>query len=156
MRTFLTLFTASLLSLTGAVAPAPQVVLYGTPVEGPIVDTFRPPAHFAGPGNRGLTFGPPPGTPVRSSAAGEVTFAGAIGSDHSVSISHADGLRTTYSFLSAVSVGSGDVVAAGELIGFSGDEMHFGVRARKRYLDPAVLLAASIPSQPDRATLVPG
>jgi hypothetical protein len=118
---------------------------YGPPVEGPVVDHFRPPATTYGPGNRGLDFRTEPGDTVRAAADGEVVFAGQVGSSHHVVVLHPDGLRTSYSYLIAVDVRRGDEVRRGDAVGRAGHEVHFGVRAGARYLDPEPLLAGREP-----------
>ena len=124
-----------------AAASAVAAVTYHPPVDGPLVDRFRPPATAYGPGNRGVDYATDPGTPVRAAAAGQVAFAGGIGGDRHVVVLHADGIRTSYSFLAAVGVGRGQLVAAGEPLGTAGATLHFGARAGDAYLDPLVLLA---------------
>lgn len=115
--------------------------VYRPPVEGPIIDHFRPPACSWCPGNRGIDYAVPPGTLVRASAPGIVTFAGAIGAQRFVTVLHADGLRTSYAFLATVDVSAGQVVAQGDVVGTSGAAVHFGVRRGTVYLDPELLLA---------------
>src|SRR5690606_2611985 len=96
---------------------------------------------------------PAAGTVVRSSADGEVLFAGAVGGALHVTIRHADGLRTSYSFLASVGVRRGQTVRAGDAVGTSGGHLHFGVRdPAGAYLDPMVLFTTG----PPRVRLVPG
>jgi hypothetical protein len=118
---------------------------YGPPVEGPVVDHFRPPATPYGPGNRGIDFRTEPGATVRAAADGEVVFAGQVGSSRHVVVLHPDGLRTSYSYLASVDVRRGDEVRRGDAVGRAGHEVHFGVRAGDRYLDPEPLLAGREP-----------
>ncbi len=68
-----------------------------------------------------------------------------------MSIDHPGGLRTTYSFLSAVMVKKGHVVAQGQPIAKSGPgatgeqpNLHFGLKSGADYLDPEPFLLASI------------
>ena len=116
-------------------------MVYLPPVDAPIVDHFRPPPCSWCPGNRGIDYAVDPGTPVRASAAGVVTFAGAIGAERFVSVLHADGLRTTYAYLATVIVRAGQAVAQGAVVGLAGATVHFGVRRGSIYLDPELLLA---------------
>jgi len=58
---------------------------------------------------------------VRAAADGEVTFAGQVGGSHHVVVLHADGLRTSYSFLDTVAVHRGDHVVQGDVVGTSRD-----------------------------------
>lgn len=118
----------------GQAAPA-----WVEPVEGVVTDGFRPPSHVGAPGNRGWEYQTTPGAVVVASGSGTVAFAGVIGSHRYVSVQHAGGLRTTYSWLAGIDVVRGQSVAAGERLGTSTGTLHFGVREGSRYLDPAVL-----------------
>ncbi len=125
-----------------AIAPragAQESVDYRPPVDAPVVDPFRPPATTYGPGNRGLTYDLAPATRVRASAPGEVVFAGPVAGTLHVTVLHADGLRTSYSFLESISVVRGQRVDAGDIVGAGGLGFHFGVRDGSAYLDPAGL-----------------
>ncbi len=124
---------------------------YRPPVEGTIVDPFRPPDTPYGPGNRGIDYATEPGAEVVAAAAGVVVFAGNVAGSNHVTVLHPDGLRTSYSFLATVSVTEGRRVASGEEVGTSAGRLHFGVRAGERYLDPAALLGGEAP----RVHLVP-
>jgi murein DD-endopeptidase MepM/ murein hydrolase activator NlpD len=80
-----------------------------------------------------------------------VSFAGQVGGSLFVSIDHAGGLRTTYSFLSAILVKKGQAVVQGQPIALSGPgaagekpNLHFGLRSGSEYLDPEPYLLASI------------
>ena len=121
------------------------------PVPGPITRHFEPPSTPYAAGHRGIDFGAPVGTLVAAAAAGTVSFAGQVGGSLFVSIDHPGGLRTTYSFLSAVLVKRGQVVAQGQQIARSGPgaagekpNLHFGLRSGANYLDPEPYLLASI------------
>jgi murein DD-endopeptidase MepM/ murein hydrolase activator NlpD len=121
------------------------------PVDGPIVRHFEPPPTPYAAGHRGVDFGVPIGTTVVAAAEGTVSFAGAVGGSLFVSIDHPGGLRTTYSFLSAVLVKKGQAVMQGQAIARSGPgaagespNLHFGVRSGDDYLDPEPMLLASI------------
>ena len=57
------------LALFAALALAPSCLL--PPVDAPIVDPFRPPPCAWCPGNRGIEYDVPAGTPVRAAAAGD-------------------------------------------------------------------------------------
>ncbi len=116
---------------------------YAPPVAAPVVDAFRPPQRFAGPGNRGLEYRTRPGQAVAASGAGRVAFAGSVASRQVVAIDHPDGLRTTYSGLEEITVAKGMAVDRGERIGRAAVRFHFGVRAGSAYLDPSLLFEAS-------------
>jgi len=90
----------------------------------------------------------PLGTRVLAANGGVVAFAGPVAGALFVSIDHADGIRTTYSFLSAVLVKKGQSVSRGDLIAKSGPghagssqpHLHFGARTGGDYIDPEPLL----------------
>jgi murein DD-endopeptidase MepM/ murein hydrolase activator NlpD len=81
-----------------------------------------------------------------------VSFAGQVGGSLFVSIDHPGGLRSTYSFLSAVLVKKGQAVTQGDLIARSGlghvgqdpPHLHFGIRSGDQYLDPEPMLLESM------------
>ena len=114
------------------------------PVDAPVADPFRPPAGPYGAGNRGIEYRTEPGTPVRASAAGTVSFAGAVGGALHVTVAHADGVRTSYSFLATAAVVAGQRVAQGDMLGTSGARLHFGARIGDAYFDPAALFTATV------------
>jgi triacylglycerol esterase/lipase EstA (alpha/beta hydrolase family) len=130
------LLLAATLPASGQPAPAP---VYAPPVTAPVIDAFRPPDTPYGPGNRGLKYDTQPGTDVRASADGEVVFAGRVAWDRHVTVLHADGVRTSYSFLDEVHVAVGQQVGRGEVIGVAGNLLHFGARLGDSYFDPATL-----------------
>jgi hypothetical protein len=141
--------TAGASPLASALPAGPP---YVAPVDGVIVDHFRPPASIYAAGNRGIDEVTAPGAPVVASAAGVVIFAGTVGGTLHITIRHADGLRTSYSFLAGVFVHEGDSLEQGQLIGLSAGAFHFGVRdIDGTYLDPEALLAGDVGSH-----LVPG
>ena len=162
MRTHLRFLVLVVLALTATppASAAPKApssraprsrVSFEAPVEGQVVDPFRaPPTPYAA-GNRGLEYATAPGSTVRAAAAGVVTFAGQVGDVLNVVVLHADAIRTTYSKLASVGVRPGEHVDAGAVIGTSGPALHFGARAGRAYVDPAVLLAPA----PGRPRLVP-
>lgn len=121
---------------------------YLRPVKGPIIRHFEPPPTPYAAGHRGIDMAVPLGTPVVSANDGIVSFAGPVATELFVSIDHADGIRTTYSFLSAISVNKGATVSRGEAIGLSGPghagstqpHLHFGARVGDVYIDPEPLL----------------
>ncbi len=138
--------------LAGFAPPASAVtVTYIEPVTGRVTDPFRPPTTPYGPGNRGVTYDTTAGSPARASAPGRVTFAGRVADALHVVIRHADGVRTSYSFLTAVATRAGQTVEQGDVIGSTGDSFHFGARIGDVYVDPAILLAGG----PARVHLIP-
>ena len=126
---------------------------YRRPVDAPVIDVFRPPSTPYGPGNRGLDYSTVPGTPVRAVGAGVVTFAGRIAFAWYVTVQHPDGLRSSLSFLAAVSVTAGEEVDRGAVVGTASDRVHLGFRRGNEYLDPAPLLSGD--ERRGRARLVP-
>lgn len=110
------------------------------PVTAPIVDHFRAPACVWCAGNRGIDYTVTPGTSVHAAGSGRVDFAGPVGKDLFVVVSHPDGLRTTYAFVQSVSVSVGQSVATGEVVALAGPDLHFGVRRGDTYLDPELFL----------------
>lgn len=135
-------------ALAGAEAQADPVA-YRPPVDAaPLIELFRPPAHQFGAGNRGVDYGTEPGQPVHAAAAGEVVYAGTINHDNHVVVLHADGIRTSYSFLAEAAVRRGDNVAQGDPVGVTHatKPLHFGARAGEAYLDPLVLLGQRAPT----------
>jgi alpha-beta hydrolase superfamily lysophospholipase len=120
-------------------APPTGPPTYVPPVDAPVVDPFRPPAGPYGPGNRGLEYGTAPGTTVRASADGTVSFAGPVGGTLHVTITHPDGIRTSYSFLATVDVVLGQAVHQGDVVGTTGGPLHLGARRGDAYFDPATL-----------------
>jgi murein DD-endopeptidase MepM/ murein hydrolase activator NlpD len=143
LRTIFTTFTAVVtLAAVG----------YKPPVDAPVVDPFRaPPAPWAA-GNRGIEYATPPGTRVGAAADGTVVFSGMVGGSLHVVVRHADGVRTSYSFLRSVLVHRGDEVVQGEPVGTTGDRFHFGARIGDVYIDPALLFGDA---GPPRVHLVP-
>jgi pimeloyl-ACP methyl ester carboxylesterase len=128
----------------GAADPT-KSVSYQPPVDAPVLEPFAPPASKYGAGNRGVDYESEPGTVVTAAADGEVVFAGRIGASHHVTVLHADGIRTSYSFLAAVAVRRGDSVVAGQPIGTTEGALHFGARSGDEYVDPLLLLGGEKP-----------
>jgi peptidase M23-like protein/PGAP1-like protein len=138
--------------LAGFAPPASAApVTYVAPVSGPVVDPFRPPSTQYGAGNRGLEYATAPGSVARASAPGRVTFAGQVGGALHVVVQHADGVRTSYSFLRSINVRVGQVLQQNDPVGTTNDTFHFGARIGDAYVDPAILIA----SGPAQVHLVP-
>jgi murein DD-endopeptidase MepM/ murein hydrolase activator NlpD len=145
------LVATAILSVVPSAASADPVPRspYRPPVHRPVTDPFRAPANRFAAGNRGLDYDTVPGDPIVAIGAGTVTFAGLIAHQRFVTVHHADGLDSTYSYLAQVTVHRGEVVALGQLVGFAGETFHLGVRRGREYLDPARLFGRG------RAVLVP-
>lgn len=132
--------------LVATTVPAAGASGFVAPVDGPVIDGFRPPPGPYGAGNRGLDYAVAPGEEVRAAADGEVVFAGRIASSAHVVVLHDDGLRTSYSFLAEATVRRGERVDQGQVVGLAGPVLHFGARVGERYVDPALLLAGVAPT----------
>ncbi|MEX2099859.1 MAG: peptidoglycan DD-metalloendopeptidase family protein, partial [Acidimicrobiia bacterium] len=84
---------------------------------------------------------------VRAANAGVVSFAGEVANTVHVVVAHDGNLRTSYSFLTSVSVHAGQVVERGQVVGTAGgvgeahdgSVLHFGLRVADRYVDPMQL-----------------
>ena len=89
------------------------------------------------------------GAPVYAAAAGEVSYAGYNGGyGNFVEINHGGGVRTGYGHNTSLNVGSGQYVAAGEIIAFAGTtgnstgcHVHFEVRVGGSPTDPRPFMA---------------
>lgn len=133
-----------------SVTPAAQVFVWplaGAPV---VIKAFDPPAEPWLPGHRGVDLAAALGQSVYAAGAGTVSFAGRVAGTGVVSITHPNGLRSTYEPVAA-SVHAGDRVAIGVPIGTidarlshcpSGPSacLHWGLIRGGVYLDPLMLL----------------
>src|SRR5690349_10538985 len=97
-----------------AATAVPDPPAYVPPVDGPITEPFDPPLTPYGPGHRGISYDPAPGTPVRAVAEAVVVFAGAVAGTLHVTVRHADGIRTTSSYLATITVVVGQHVHQGD------------------------------------------
>ncbi|WP_084740282.1 murein hydrolase activator EnvC family protein [Cryptosporangium aurantiacum] len=120
------------------------------PLEGAprVVRRFDLPADPYGPGHRGVDLAAAPGATVRAAGAGVVRFAGPVGGRGVVSVTHSDGVRTTYEPVRAV-VRAGDRVVAGTPLGrleaghlgcAQAACLHWGLIVDGVYRDPLTLL----------------
>jgi hypothetical protein len=133
-------------AIADAGAAGVDTVDYRPPVDGPIIEPFGHPEHPYAPGKRGVGYRTEAGEPVLAAADGTVLFAGAVAGSLHVTVGHADGLRTSYSFLAEVGVAAGRSIRQGEAVGTSVGFVHFGVRrADETYLDPEEVLAGHGP-----------
>lgn len=98
--------------------------------------------------HHGLDLAIPIGTPIRASAAGTVTYSGAMGTyGIIVIIDHGNGVETRYAHLSRNLVSPGQRVQRGALIAYSGNtgnstgpHLHFEIRHRGQSVDPEMYL----------------
>ncbi|MGP9821477.1 peptidoglycan DD-metalloendopeptidase family protein [Salinarimonas sp. NSM] len=99
----------------------------------------------------GIDFRARTGEPVYATAAGRVVAAGRAGGyGKLVEIDHGNGLTTRFAHLSAITVGEGAEVAAGDLIGRAGStgrstgpHLHYETRLDGRAVDPWRFLRAA-------------
>ncbi|MFT4127612.1 MAG: M23 family metallopeptidase [Gordonia sp. (in: high G+C Gram-positive bacteria)] len=149
-----------------SVASPPARSGYAPPLAGRplVVRGFDNPAQRWQPGHRGVDLTAAPGTAVRAAGDGVVRFVGVVAGTATVSISHDDGIITTYEPVRG-SVHRADRVRRGTIIGTvdaghagcpaSGGRggpgapsacLHWGARRGAghdaRYLDPLALLGA--------------
>jgi hypothetical protein len=103
----------------------------------------------------GLDFRVGTGTPVHATNNGMVILARPLYFEgNCVMVDHGQGLLTMYLHLSEIKVKEGDHVEAGQLLGLSGGtgrstapHLHFAVRWRGEYLNPATLLELHPPAK---------
>lgn len=130
-------------SVAAVCAPIPASaadVFLRPPVDAPVLDPFRLPDGPYGPGNRGIEYDTRAGASIAAAGAGIVVFAGPVAGTLHVTIDHGSGLRTSYSFVAAITVRRGDVVAAGARVAEAGGPFHFGARLHGTYIDPATIM----------------
>lgn len=127
------------------------------PTQFAVTDSFRPPTCAWCAGNRGIEYATPQGSPVHSSASGEVTFVGSVAGTLFVVVRATNGVLVTHGRLSSVQVSAGDRVSAGFRIGSSSGGLYIGVRHLGAYLDPTTcsVLAKNPSGLRPRAVLVP-
>ena len=122
-----------------------------------VVRPYAAPRSTWGAGHRGVDLASAGGQPVRAVAAGTVTHVGVIAGRPTVTVTHPDGLRSTYEPVAAA-VRAGDTVTAGQALGtldIAGSHcpptacLHLGALRGREYLDPMTLLG------PVRVRLLP-
>jgi murein DD-endopeptidase MepM/ murein hydrolase activator NlpD len=115
------------------------------PLAGPVVRGYEVRAGPFGPGHRGVDLAGVPGAAVRAPAAGRVIFAGRVAATTWVSIQVAQGVVVTLGPLRALTVTTGQRVAAGAPVadlapGHRTAEypvaLHLGLRVDGAYVDP--------------------
>lgn len=138
-------------SQTPAAAGGPTSGLLAQPVDGYVTSPFgyrtHPIYHYWGL-HDGVDFGGGCGTPLRSAAAGKVVssyFSGVYGNRLVIDNGAMGGvgLATIYNHATTYTVGVGDQVAAGQVIGYEGStgwstgcHLHFTVMANGEAVDP--------------------
>lgn len=107
----------------------------------------------AGEYHHGLDYDVPAGTPVRAPAAGRVVLVAALTlSGVTVVIDHGEAVASAFAHLSSAAVVEGQVLAAGDLVGRSGDtglsafpHLHWGTYVHAVPVDPRVFLSGLTP-----------
>lgn len=130
----------SLVAVLLAVSPPVPPV---APVPGTVIDGFRAPACLRCAGHRGVTIATTTGMPVRAATAGVIVFVGQVARVLYVVEDIGRGARVTYGRLGSSGIVAGSVVAAGETIGVSSDQLYLGVRVRGSYVNPLQFLGFS-------------
>lgn len=121
----------------------PVAADWSYPIDAPVVDPFRAPAHRYGAGNRGLEYGNSAGKVVVAVDAGRVGFVGLVAGRRVVVIHHASDLRSTYTSLGSATVVRGQRVAGGQQIGIAAAGFHLSARLGDSYVDPELLFAGA-------------
>ena len=143
IRTLMAKYADPAASTPGAGPPG----TWTRPITGPITSHY---GQRWGRLHAGTDFGAPIGTPVYAASAGSVAAAGPVsGYGRWVKIAHPGGVTTVYGHISSWTVTVGQVVAAGQLVAYSGNEgrstgphLHFEVRPGDRPVDPVAFYAA--------------
>ena len=140
-------------SAAAPVLPAPRPgTLFAVPLYGTLVKTYDAPLDNPyAPGHRADNIAAPIGTSVRASAAGVVSFAGNVVGNLSVTIDHADGIKTTYSYLGTIVARRNQRVARGDVVGTVGPShdaslppnVQLSARRDGVYFDPLELYVGS-------------
>lgn len=118
---------------------------YRAPTVGSVLRLFDPPAHRWSTGHRGVDIASDDGV-VGAPGAGVITFSGTVVDRGVVTITHADGLRTSLEPVAdappaGTTVQAGDPVGVVEAVGHCRRAcVHWGVRRGETYLDPLSLL----------------
>jgi len=107
--------------------------------------------------HRGVDYGAPVGTTVRSVGDGVVDFAGwQNGYGNVVQVRHANERSTLYAHMSRIDVHKGQAVEQGQRVGAvgmtgwtTGPHLHFEFRVNGVHQDPLVLAKAAMPAQID-------
>jgi hypothetical protein len=160
MKAFVLLLPV-LVALQVGVQPA---LAWAWPVDGPVLRPFvLGDDPYAGGQHRGVDIGAPAGTPVRTPAAGTVSFAGTVPTGgKTITIRTADGYAVTLQRLGSVSVARGSAVEEGDVAGSVEESaepfVYLGVRKADEphgYVDPLGLLAPLAPAPDEPAPVEP-
>jgi murein DD-endopeptidase MepM/ murein hydrolase activator NlpD len=161
---------AAALNVTVPVQPHGRMPAFHAPLSGVVTQSFgpsqltlEPPITFDGVFyphfHTGLDIAAPLDAPVGASAAGTVILAGAsrdgtgalVGYGNYVVISHGNGVLTLYGHLDQILVQVGQGLRQGQVIGLcgstgwsTGPHVHFEIRIKGQYVDPAPLLGGDL------------
>ncbi|MCJ0700807.1 peptidoglycan DD-metalloendopeptidase family protein [Frigoribacterium faeni] len=129
-------------------------VLWSWPVAPPhpVVRPFVAPEHAWSPGHRGIDIGAAVGEPVLAPDDGVVRFAGTVVDRPVLSITHSDGLLSSFEPVTT-ELTAGDAVTRGDVVGLvvaghspDVDAVHLGARRDDEYVSPLLLLGGGRPS----------
>jgi hypothetical protein len=147
----LTLLILSFHMLTSPAMAAGEVApSFAWPARGEVTAPFRPPhGPYGAGGHAGIDISLPPGSEVRASAQGTVSFCGGTPLGLCVSVMHKAGFKTTYVSLESCVVRRGQKVERGQLVGKSDGtkdrssslpHLHFGLFLNGQAIDPLPML----------------
>lgn len=130
----------------------------GMPVAGRVSSGFGPRFHPVLGHRRmhkGVDLAAPSGAPIVAAASGRVVAAGWHGGyGRQVAIAHADGIKTTYSHMSAIAAVPGTSVSQGQVIGYvgssglsTGPHLHYEVYRNGRLVNPLTVKLTQSPLQ---------
>ena len=125
---------------------------FSVPLYGALVKTYDAPLDNPyAPGHRADNIAAPIGTPVLASSDGVVSFAGNVAGNLSVTVDHAAGIKTTYSYLGTIVAKKNQHVARGDVVGTVGTghdaslppNVQLSARRNGVYFDPLELYVGS-------------
>ena len=121
-------------------------VCLAPPVPGQVIAGFAPEGAYAG--HWGVDFAATPGDGVKAPVAGRITFAGSVAGMRTVTIEPVPGYKVSVSYLSDITVGTGEMVERGDLVGHAGSPhgrpgVHMSVRIAAKYVDPMGLFGCT-------------
>ncbi|WP_245532313.1 M23 family metallopeptidase [Corynebacterium caspium] len=124
----------------------------GKPHSSQVLRAYDPPEKRWQAGHRGVDLAAQSGDPIRAASSGIVAFSGVIAGTPVISITHADGFRTTYQPVYS-ELSAGTEVVEGQFIGVLGSQnithpgLHWGARLdsdNNGYINPLSLLATPV------------
>jgi murein DD-endopeptidase MepM/ murein hydrolase activator NlpD len=136
----LAVFVMLTLLLCRALPAIAMAECWPAPIDAAVLDGFRAPRCTWCVGNRGIEYQVQAPRPVRSVAAGTVTYSGVVAGTRFVVIELFNGWLVTYGRLGSTRLVTGDAVTAGSVVGTAMDAFYFGLRVDGEYRDPAPYL----------------